>query len=539
MMITSDGRIEFHDQQSFDIAERVSKRSGNGEAPQSPAGWLPRVPRDGLANGLIAVLVAYATVRSVFAAAWKPLWYDELCTAIVAKLPSVSTIWRALTQAIDGNPPLYYLVERAASRLMSNREIAFRIPSVGGLCMVLVCVFLFVKKRGGPATALGCSVLTLFTILYTTYAAEARPYSLAVACVAVALVCFQRAPSKPWMLLMGFTLALSVALHYYAVFALVPFVLAETSLVLNARRLRAAVWLALVGGFVPFIVFWPLLARLKEVYAAHFWASATVADVFWCYGAMLGIPARVGVAVFGVLVFGLVVTLPELLSVREGRAEEFSEYVLILGFLCLPLILFAAMRITHGAMLPRYALPTILGVPLAMGFVLRSLDRRAVSLVAILVVMALGAQEASFWQSRGRLSNEGYAPSYVRTFIDSVGYKDLPVVASDGHEYLQIEYYSSPEWNQRFFAVVDPSQALAYSGTDTVDKQLLVLSRFEPLHVFDFRYFSARHPKFLLYSPGEGRFDWLPALLCREGYLIQILNVEGDHKVYLVSAKND
>src|SRR6202044_1784811 len=135
--------------------------------------------------------------------------------------------------------------------------------SVGGLCMVLVCVFLFVKKRGGPATALGCSVLTLFTILYTTYAAEARPYSLAVACVAVALVCFQRAPSKPWMLLMGFTLALSVALHYYAVFALVPFVLAETSLILNARRLRAAVWLALVGGFVPFIVFWPLLARLK------------------------------------------------------------------------------------------------------------------------------------------------------------------------------------------------------------------------------------------------------------------------------------
>ena len=175
------------------------------------------------------VLVVYAAIRSVFLATSKPFWYDEMCTVLVTRLPSVSTIWRALKQAADGNPPLYYVVERVASRLVQNEQIAFRIPSIAGFCCAVVCVFLFVRKRSGPKIALVCTTLLLISLIFTTYAVEARPYSLVVAVFAIALLCYQHAPAKPWMLLMGFSLALGLAMHYYAVFTLVPFFLRKLS----------------------------------------------------------------------------------------------------------------------------------------------------------------------------------------------------------------------------------------------------------------------------------------------------------------------
>ena len=90
----------------------------------------------------IWILIAYAIVRSLFAAASKPFWYDEVCTLIVARQPSVSAIWRALAQPADGQPPPFYLVERAAAALLHNPQIAFRLPSICGFACTLVCVFI-------------------------------------------------------------------------------------------------------------------------------------------------------------------------------------------------------------------------------------------------------------------------------------------------------------------------------------------------------------------------------------------------------------
>jgi hypothetical protein len=72
----------------------------------------------------------------------------------------------------------------------------------------------------------------------------------------------------------GSQLATAQALHYYAVFAVVPFFIAEAVLVLQARRLRVVVWLALACGPVPLLVFWPLLSKFKAYYGAHIWAKA-------------------------------------------------------------------------------------------------------------------------------------------------------------------------------------------------------------------------------------------------------------------------
>jgi len=489
----------------------------------------------------MAALVVYAAIRSFFLATCKPLWFDEVCTLLVARLPSVSTIWLGLSKGIDSNPPLFYVIERAASRLAQNEQIGFRIPSIVGLCCALVCVFLFVRKRSGPAVALICATPLLLTIFFTTYAAEARPYSLVLAFVAVALVCYQHAPSKAWMLLMAFSLALAPALHYYAIFVLVPFFLAEASLVLQTGRLRVAVWLALGCGCLPFGAFWPLLANLKARYGVHYYASATLRIVIETYGALFSTHGRLGAAAVAALALGLAsLTVPLVRLGRDDRTAStlVAERILVLGLLGLPFGVFVAMRITHGGMIPKYSLSTILGIPLVMGFLLPRLGRRAIVLVSSFIVLVLAFQEMTFWSSRHNpVPNGAAAAIQVESLIESAGHPDLPVLTSDAIDYLQLEHYVSPEWKKRLFAGDDPAAAVVYAGTDTSDMQLLILRLFEPLQVPDFNVFVSSHPEFLLYSADGGQSDWWPARLIREGYSLQVLGVDGERRVYLVSSK--
>jgi 4-amino-4-deoxy-L-arabinose transferase-like glycosyltransferase len=199
----------------------------------------------------LAILVAYAAVRSLVGAVTTPFWYDEMCTYIVARQPTVSRIWSALERAADGQPPGFYLIERVFATIIHNEEVAFRFPSILGFCVTTVCLFIFVRRRSRSVYALVCAAIPLMTILFHWYATEARPYSLVVACVSIVLICYQRAPAPGWMLLMGLVFAVSQTLSYYAVFALAPFGLAEFALFLTAHQFRLRVWMALACGITP------------------------------------------------------------------------------------------------------------------------------------------------------------------------------------------------------------------------------------------------------------------------------------------------
>ena len=64
-----------------------------GKAPElNLPGRIPEL--DGrLGVAIVLGLIAYAAVRSVFASASTAFWYDELCTWIVAKQPTVSGMY--------------------------------------------------------------------------------------------------------------------------------------------------------------------------------------------------------------------------------------------------------------------------------------------------------------------------------------------------------------------------------------------------------------------------------------------------------------
>lgn len=488
------------------------------------------------------ILIAYAIVRSLFAAASKPFWYDEVLTLIVAHQPGVSGIRRILAQAADSQPPPFYLVERAATALLHNPQIAFRLPSIFGLACTLICVFFFVKRRTAAVYALFSAAILLVTVLYDPYAIEARPYSLLVACFAFALLCYQRAPNTGWVILMGLSFAAAGALHYYAVFALAPFGLAEVALSLKERRLRPGVWLALACGLLPLVVFWPLLLGQRKTYGTHYWAAPTLRHTGSTYGWLFHISSYHWNLAIAVAVVLFLVGAPMAVAIRHVRAALVAERyvherVLVWALLGLPFAAFVATKLAHGGLDHKYVLPCVLAVPLGAGCILPRLNRGIVVLLAILVLSVLAVQEVTFWASQhGHLGEAVPRVAAVESMVNSAGHPDLPVMVSDGDDYLPFVYYAPPEFARRFVDVVDPPRAIAYIGNDTVEKDLLRLRPYYPVQVYEFRTFASSHASFLLYSNGSAN-DWWPRRLANDGYSLEVVAAEQGAKVYLVTRK--
>ena len=490
-------------------------------------------PCDATRWGLLA-LVAYAIARSLVYARVKPLWTDELLTQVVCRQGSLRAICNALSQGVDGQPPFFYLVERSAAGLIHDEYIGYRLLSVLGFACTLTLLYTFVKTRNGATPAFICTSLLLTTQLFTYYSAEARPYSMLTACIALSLVCYQRAPAALWVGGMFLSLLLASMLHYYAVLFLLPFFLAESTVLYKTKLVRFNVWLALLVAPAPFVISLPLLLRMKQQWGAHFWNQSYIGPG---YGTFFGSGAEWGTALAGTAV---VVMLASVLSAiqqpeeaKGSSAGSVAERVLILSLILLPMIAFTAAKLTHAPFVNRYFLPAILGIAAAVGYVLARAKPTSILLTAVFLVFLIGIQELVFWKSM----HSGGAPlGRLPQLVEVAHRENLPIVVSDFNTYMQVYHYASPELRQRILTLVDPANSLSYTGTDTAEKIAVILPSYAPLTILDFAPFAASHPAFLLYSNPAER-DWWPARLLHDGHRLQLLAVHGDDAMYLVELK--
>jgi hypothetical protein len=481
----------------------------------------------------IWVLIAYTALRNIWSAASRPFWYDELCTVGVARPASISGLWNAFRGAKDSNPPLFYLIEHIARKLTGNELVAYRLPSIAAFGCVLWCIFAVIRKGNDSAVGFVCSSALLLTPLYRPYAIEARPYGMVVACIAVALFCYQRAPRWPWMLLMAISFATAESLHFYALFGFVPFAVSEAALFFRTRQLRLSVWFALGLGLVPLAVSWPQLKSLKEFYGAHFWALPSLARTASAYALFLKTFAPIAVAIVVVL------SIVALRTMSEEPRDSSHEHWLGFALLGVPVVAFIAIKIAHGGFVERYVLLAILGVPLTLAYTLRMFGKRSVALLAVFVLVGVALQEGYFWKAESGAFGSFVSPAdSAERLASSSASNYLPIVISDGHDYVPIAYYATSEWRKRFVAVVDPEKSAVYSGSDSLDKQLADLQCCLPLHVYDFADFARDNPRFLLYS-GGGEWDWWPDSLLDDGYSLQVLSAEKNHRLYLASLKEE
>jgi Dolichyl-phosphate-mannose-protein mannosyltransferase len=498
----------------------------------------------GTGHLLLVVLVIYTTARSLIHALTKTLWIDEILTKTISSQANVSAIWNALARGADGQPPLFFLIERIFSTLIGNEYIAYRLPSILGFSCTLICTFFFVKKRSSGIHALICTSVLVVTPLFTLYAADARPYSLVIASVSIALICYQQAPAARWMIGMGLSLAMALSLHYYAVFVLVPFAAAEVALSCRTKQLRLSVWLALFSALIPFGASWSLLMQNKKLMGAYYWSPSTLLGAASSYSTFLNVGFAWGVAVGGIL-FLVVLGSLVLRALPNDRAQyiervPFHEHVLVAGLIGLPMIVFTVTKLAHGGMVDRYLLSVVLGIAISVSYVLSRFNRTGVLMVATLILLSFTAQEVLFWYAQLKIPFVPTARAdYLARLVNSVPRKDLPVVVSDGVEYVEIWHVAPPEMKRRIVALVDLPNSIVFAGSDNVDKDLLVWRSYLPLQVSEFSSFASEHSVFLLYSNGSTRWDWWPNRLMHDGAILHLVAAQGRSSMYLVELKEN
>jgi hypothetical protein len=500
-----------------------------------------KLPAEKLIYWLLGFLVCYVIVRGVAGSATRPIGFDELITLAVASQPSAKDIWDSLAQAVDSHPPLFYLVEKAALGAVNNEHIAIRLLSILALPCTIICVFAYIRGKNTERIAFLGAALLLLTSLYQTYFIEARAYSMVIACIAFGLVCYQRVPSLFWATMLGLSLALAESLHYYAMFSMLPFWVAEFVYSVCARRFRWSVWAALVFGFAPLLFFWRLLANLRAYYGAHIWTHYRLSSIPATYGSLVFTGGALGFAVIAVCVAAIVAgrLLPVQGVLGEGVERDPVEAALLLALLALPFPTALAANLMNGAMVERYVLATTLGIVLSLACALSLARKGVVALFALFVLSTVGVHELSFWRSAHSLSLKN-PTAMIEEFVQTVGHPDLPVVIPDGLLYLEIAYYTSPKWKDRFIYLEDQQKATQYLATDSVDKNLVVLRRYMPLHVNEFSEFVSRNPRFLLYVEQTGaQFDWLTGYLPGVASSVQALVLDPHRSVYLVTMKEN
>ncbi len=482
-----------------------------------------------LATASFIILVAIVVIEALFRAITKGLWFDEILTVVVSSQAHISGMWDLLKHGVDGHPLGIYLVEHVMGKLDGNERITYRLAPLAGFVCVMLCMHTFIRRRAGALIALVAVTALLLTNLYDPFAFEARPYGLMVACIAFALLCYERADSWKWAAIFAVTLAAASSLHFYAVLSFFPFGLAELAYLAVARRLRPQVWLAFLVGVLPsiFAVFWPILQAQKVFYGAHFWAIPT----FWRFAGSMGELLRSTMGSSVAIFAGAMIYLGYLVSLGKIGAEPkntsgwgftLSDVALAIGFLAMPIVTFAAAKIGHGGFTGRYVITATLGISLTLSLILSRLKRPVILCVGLFLICMFAFQEASIWSFTLRARG---VKDPIQSAWQVAKELNVPVVVSDELEFLPMWYEADSEFRSHLFYLADAKEQVSAWGSDSATLQLLKLSGYAPVQVQNFSEFAQYHRRFLVVSNGEAR-DYRPRWLVKQGYSLRVIDIE-------------
>lgn len=506
-------------------------RTEGGLTPRGLADWGDSIEQR-LARGQVWYLIYFSLLFLALVsarAAQKLMWFDELHTYNISRLPGLGAIWKALVGGADLNPPLIYFVTHALYSLIGDGPIATRLPEILGFLVMCLCLYGFLSRRCGPVWGL---VGMLFPLLSGAceYAYEARPYGLVLGSVSVALLAWQAASEgrERGLALAGIFLGCTLALasHAYAGLALSAIAAGELVRTWRAKRIDWPVWLAFAAAAPAVALYLPLLrisrpALLQGGYLAPKFSSLAESYDFFLAPALWPLLAAL-----------LICAAPWRPRPASGDAGyrrpapviPLHEMVVAVCFVLLPVLMVALTRFSGRIFLPRYALSAVIGI--AILFTVLARERagehgiRGVLVAALLLGCFLGREFMELGvlppgrssQRETALPGRGQAdPDQIET--------GLPFVAGNGLQFLQLDHYATPTLASRLFYLRNPRAAARYSGTDWLDSTFPEIEKWYPLRgkVDLWGSFASRHRRFLVYGVMEDPLGWLIPKLIDDG----------------------
>ena len=440
--------------------------------------------------GIAALIVYYLALAT--AANQRHLWHDELYTFYIARAPSLSDLWRDLR--LDLNPPLGYFLARVAMQLFGNTAFAVRLPSMIGFLTGSLCLYALVSRRLRPSYGL-LAVLIFWSTPALYFATEARPYGLILGFFGLAMLSWQRARESPrpaWAVpILAFGVCGMMLSHFFAIFFLTPFLLAE---LIRLIRSRHPDWPITAALFLPAILplfFLPIQsgaafppafqAGLRKMASYYYW---TLHPEGWVI--LLGFCVALALRKTGAK------------SAARAGGLPHAELAFVVGLLALPITVNAAMMSTHGAFFTRYAAPALFAYPLVLVFLLSAVTgSNRFSALAMCGLLALYIPIQNLAKPRPASLN-----------IAQI-HPELPLVAASGLTFLEMDHYEPPETVGRLYYLTDREHALQYAHATlfegpAIKQHFPIRARVEP-----FVDFVQAHPRFLVLGTPDYPEDWL------------------------------
>lgn len=361
------------------------------------------------------------------------LWFDELFTAEVARLPLgeiLTAIFRGTgtTPYLEGVPPSYnapyYLVVHVWASLPglggdTSLRVFSLLATAGGLALVTRAV----TRLAGRAVGVLAGTVLAGSPLVLEQAVEARSYGLAVLATggaALGLVRWLQEPPRG-LALLGLAGAGMGLAHWYAVTVLVAFVVA--ALVLRGRR---AVPVVVVGtlatlpafGFVALAVVNGTGARNAEHLKDTGGLLAGLAVEAWSARNTALLALTAGLALIGAV------------RARRGLRVVGSAWLLV------PLALLTVAELVRPVYLPRYLLAGLLALAVLAAAGAVALPRPArVPVAALLVGLSLLAASPMFDRGPRERGDE------VVAWLAGRQQPGEPVVATDQRSATALDHY--------------------------------------------------------------------------------------------------
>lgn len=459
--------------------------------------------------GLPLILIALYIVLVAFDNR-RHLWHDELYTFYISSAPTLAALWKDLQ--IDLNPPLLYLLARGSMSLFGNTPFAVRLPSMLALAVASMCLYTLVQKRLNSSAYSALAVLVFWPTSALYFATEARPYALILGFFGLALVawCNQRP------LLLALAVSGMMLSHFFAVFFLAPFLVAEAVRLFRSKQIRWTILAALlVPCVLPFFFLkvhtgdaFPhaLQAGLRKMASYYYW---TLRDEAW------------------LLLGGLLAAF--LFRRKINPKHEYSpmDAAFVLTLLLLPILINAVMMVLHGAFFTRYAAPALFAIPIVFVALFAAWTNKnqpfALALSAAFAVYLL------WHQSRPLPKHPDFSQIHP----------ELPLVAASGLTFLEMDHEEPPVTVNRLFYLTDRELALSYAHA-TIFEGLPATKQRLPIraHVEPFAAFTQAHHEFLVLGTPEYAEDWLLRYLKASGAKLQFLgefpSEYKDSKLFLV-----
>lgn len=467
----------------------------------------------------------------------RPFWNDELFTYYISRQPSLGGVWSALATGAEQLPIFFFIIIRSFTSHSNAGPLSFRIPETFGFLVMSLSAFFFVRKRTPAAYGLIAFLLPAVTDAYA-FAYEARPYGLVMGFAGLAVLSWQHAVGQnkrlPTLVALTIFLACATNCHYYAILLLFPFCLAEFVRFVNTRKLDVPMYLALLLSLVPLVLALPLI-RAASRFSGHFWAKPGWTSIISFYETLF-MPAGLTLLLM-VLVGGLFVARRPTAAQPERQNCRLiaHEIALAVGFTLLPVVAVVLAKLVTGAFTPRYAIYSVLGISILIAWSLSRIGRNQSSLALVLSFLTLGCWAVLVVRQYSRVVSSAQEQIATFEFLRSQE-GTLPIVIVSPHEFFVQAYHADRSSKGKFHYLADVPLALHYSDTDTVERGLVALKDYAPLHVEDYNSFVRNHPRFLLYGQ-PGAFGWTMQELVRVGKSLSVVARNGDNLLYIVSSE--